>query len=368
MSPVAGPLKATPLARLFREMGARMVDFAGWELPVQFSSVLEEHHAVRTAAGLFDVSHMGEIEVRGPAALDILQELTCNDASRLSPGRAQYTVLTTETGTCVDDIIVYRRGTEDFLLVVNASNTAKDFAWVRSRARGRVEVTDASARYAQLALQGPRAEIILKELVPVPLAGLRTFQFVETRVAGAAALVARTGYTGEDGFEIYAAPEAAPDLFRSLMRAGEPHGLRPCGLGARDTLRLEARLLLYGNDIDETTTVLEAGLDPFVKLDKGPFVGSDALRREKQQGPARRLMGFELTDPGIPRHGHAITVEGIGGGTVTSGTFGPSVKKSIGLAYLPAAAAREGTRFAVEIRGRAARAVVVPTPFYRRAH
>ncbi len=368
MPPVAGPLKATPLARLFREMGARMVDFAGWELPVQFSSVLEEHQAVRTSAGLFDVSHMGEVEVRGGAALDLVQTVTCNDAARLSPGRAQYTVLTTEAGTFVDDIVVYRRGEDDFLLVVNASNTEKDFAWIASHARGRVEVTNASARYAQLALQGPRAQSILQTQVTVPLAPIRPFHFVETRVAGTDCLVARTGYTGEDGFEIYGPPQAAPDLFRVLLGAGAPQGLLPCGLGARDTLRLEARLLLYGNDVDETTTVLEAGLDSMVKLDKGPFIGSMALRREQERGPSRRLMGFEMIDPGIPRHGHPIAIEGGAAGAVTSGTFGPTVKKSIGLAYFPSGAARVGTRFHVDIRGRNARAVIVPTPFYRRPH
>ena len=368
MSPVAGPLKATPLTSLFRDMGARMVDFAGWELPVQFSSVLEEHQAVRTAAGLFDVSHMGEIEVRGRTALDLVQSVTSNDAARLAPGRAQYTALTTEQGTFVDDIIVYRRGEDDFLLVVNAANADKDFAWIASHARGSVEVVDASARYAQLALQGPRAVAILQTQVTAPLGSIRSFHFIETPVAGTPCLVARTGYTGEDGFEIYAPPASAPDLFRALMRAGKPHGLAPCGLGARDTLRLEARMLLYGNDIDETTTVLEAGLDGVMRLDKGPFVGREALLREKERGPGRRLMGFEMIDPGIPRHGHTIKVDGAGTGVVTSGTLGPTVKKSIGLAYFPARAAGVGTRFHVDIRGRDAQAVIVPTPFYRRPH
>jgi len=368
MLPAAGPPKATPLTRLFRDMGARMVDFAGWELPVQFSSVLEEHHAVRNAAGLFDVSHMGEVEVLGRESLGLVQMLTINDASRLGPGQAQYTALTTEKGTFVDDIIVYRRGEDDFLLVVNAANTDKDFAWIASHARGQVEVINASARYAQLALQGPAARSILQTLTQVDLAPIRTFHFVEGAVDGTTCLVARTGYTGEDGFEIYAPPEKAPDLFRALLREGAPHGLLPCGLGARDTLRLEARLLLYGNDIDETTTVLEAGLGPFLKLDKGPFVGSEALLRETERGSLRRLMGFEMIEPGIPRHGYPIRVEGGGTGEVTSGTFGPTVKKSIGLAYFPSRAAGAGTRFSVGIRGRDAQAVIVPTPFYRRRH
>jgi aminomethyltransferase len=366
MPPAAGPLKTTALTRLFRDMGARMVPFAGWELPVQFSSVLEEHHAVRAAAGLFDVSHMGELEVRGRAALDLVQKVTSNDASRLRPGQAQYAALTTDRGTFVDDIIVYRRGGDDFLLVVNASNTEKDFAWIASQARGEVEVVDASARYAQLALQGPRAQAVLQPLVPIPLAPVRSFHFVETTVSGVVCLVSRTGYTGEDGFEIYAPPAEAPDLFRALTREGAPHGLLPCGLGARDTLRLEARLALYGNDIDETTTVLEAGLDFVLKLDKGPFIGSESLRREKERGPLRRLMGFEMVDAGIPRHGYPIRLENSEAGVVTSGTFGPTLKKSIGLAYVPSRAARVGTRFSVGIRGREAQAVIVPTPFYRR--
>jgi aminomethyltransferase len=353
---------------LFRDLGARLVDFAGWELPVQFTSLLEEHRAVRTAAGLFDVSHMGEIEVRGKAAVELVQTVTSNDASRLGPGQAQYTALTTEKGTFVDDIIVYRRREDDFLLVVNASNTDKDFAWIASHARGQVEVINASARYAQLALQGPQAEAILKPLVQVPLAPIRPFQFIETAVEGTKCLVARSGYTGEDGFEIYAPPGAAPDLFRALLREGTPLGLLPCGLGARDTLRLEARLLLYGNDIDESTTVLEAGLGAIVKLDKGPFIGSEALSREKQRGPLRRLVGFEMIDAGIPRHGYPVKIGDAAACTVTSGTFGPTVKKSIGLAYVPARAARVGTRLHVGIRGRDAQAVIVPTPFYRRPH
>ena len=368
MSPAAGPLKTTPLVRLFRDMGARLVEFAGWEMPVQFTSVIEEHRAVRTAAGLFDVSHMGEVEIRGPGALDLVQKVTCNDAARLRPGQAQYTALTTGTGTFVDDIIVCRRGQDDFLLVVNASNTGKDFGWIASHARGDVEVVDASARWAQLALQGPKSETILTPMAPASLSPLRPFHFIETRVDGVQAIVARTGYTGEDGFEIYLAPEAAPALFTALLRQGRPQGLLPCGLGARDTLRLEACLPLYGNDIDETTTVLEAGLRRIVKLEKGPFIGAEALRREAEIGPARRLIGFEMIDPGIPRHGYPIKVSGDNAGAVTSGTMGPTVGKSIGLAYVPAPAARVGTRFEVNIRGRDAAASVVPTPFYRRPH
>jgi aminomethyltransferase len=366
MQAAAGPLKTTPLHGLFRDLGARLVPFAGWEMPVQFGSVLEEHRAVRASAGLFDVSHMGEIEIRGGGALALVQGLTCNDASRLEPGAAQYSALTTEAGTFVDDILVYRRGRDEFLLVVNAGNTDKDFAWIAGRAEGDVEVENASARWAQIAIQGPRAQEILKPLTPIPLAGMRRYRFVEGAVRGVTCLVSRTGYTGEDGFEIYLPPEAAPVLFRALLDAGRPHGLLPCGLGARDTLRLEARMLLYGNDIDETTTVLEAGLDGIARLDKGEFVGREALARQKRSGVSRLLVGFEMTDPGVARHGHAVKVDGEIVGTVTSGTFGPTVGKSIGLAYVPSRRAEVGTRITVVIRERDAAALVVPTPFYRR--
>lgn len=366
MTGAAGPLKTTPLVDLFRELGARLVEFAGWEMPVQFSSVIEEHAAVRAGAGLFDVSHMGEVEVRGGGALALLQSLTCNDASRLEPGGVQYTVLTTESGAFVDDVLVYRRGRDDFLVVVNAGNTDKDFAWIAGRASGDVEVVNASARWAQLALQGPRAAAILRELTPADLDGVRYYHFVAAPVRGVRSIVSRTGYTGEDGFEIYCPPDAAADLFQAVLRAGRAAGLRPCGLGARDTLRLEARLLLYGNDMDETTSVLEAGLAGIVRLEKGDFLGRGALLRQKENGVPRLLVGFEMEDPGIPRHGYAVRVGGETVGAVTSGTYGPHVKRSIGLAYLPAARARPGTRFHVTIRGREARAVVVPTPFYRR--
>ncbi len=368
MSPAAGPLKSTPLVRLFRDLGARLVEFAGWEMPVQFSSVIEEHQAVRTAAGLFDVSHMGEVQIRGRGALDLVQRVTCNDAARLRPGQAQYSALTTEKGTFVDDILVYRLAQDDFLLVVNAANTGRDFGWVASHARGDVEVVDVSARWAQLALQGPRSEAVLQPLLPAPLSALRPFQFVETRLEGARAIVSRTGYTGEDGFEIYLPPEPAPGLFEALLRQGRPQGLLPCGLGARDTLRLEACLPLYGNDIDDTTTVLEAGLERFLKLEKGSFIGSEALRRERERGVARRLLGFEMIDPGIPRHGYEVRLGGERIGAVTSGTLGPTVRKSIGLAYFPARVSAAGTRFEVNIRGRDAAAGIVPTPFYRRPH
>lgn len=363
----SSPVKRTALNELFRGMGARLVDFAGWEMPVQFSSLVAEHGAVRSAAGLFDVSHMGELEVSGPGALSLIQKITCNDAARLVPGQAQYSVLTTEKGTFIDDILVYRRGPQDYLLVVNAGNIDDDFAWVVSHGEGGVEVVNASGRWGLLALQGPRAASILQDLTPVDLSAIRYYRFAEGPVRDVPALLSRTGYTGEDGFEIYAPAESMPDLFRSILAAGGDRGILPCGLGARDTLRIEALMLLYGNDMDRTTTVLEAGLGGIVRMDKGGFIGREALRRQNEEGITRRLVGFEVVDRGIARPGHAIRFEGRDVGRVTSGTFAPHLKKSIGLAYVPSAMAAEGTRLSIVIRGREAAAVVVPTPFYKRA-
>jgi glycine cleavage system T protein (aminomethyltransferase) len=343
-----------------------MVDFAGWEMPVQYQGVIEEHLAVRARAGLFDVSHMGEIEIQGPRALEAVQLLTCNDASKLTPGRAQYTAFTTERGTFVDDIIVYRREEDRFFICVNAANEAKDFAWVESHLPPGPKAVNRSAEFAQIALQGPDAEGILLGLAEADIDDLKPFSFVEAPVADIPCLIARTGYTGEDGFEMYAPADRAPDLWNTLMGVGAPFGLTPCGLGARDTLRLEACLMLYGNDIDETTTVLEAGVTFILKLGKGDFIGRDALVRQKEQGLARKLAAFEMVERGIPRHGHPVAYGGRECGQVTSGTYSPSLKKNIGLAYLPAEAAREGAEFDVIIRGKATRARVVPSPFYKR--
>ncbi len=366
MKTSVNPPKKTPLNALCRELGARLVDFAGWEMPVQFSSVIEEHRAVRGAAGLFDVSHMGEIEICGPAALDLIQKVTCNDASRLDPGGAQYSVLTTERGTFVDDILIYRRGPERFLLVVNAGNIEKDFAWIAGHATENVEIVNASARWALLAIQGPRAQEILQTLTAIDLAAIRYYRFVEGDVKDVPSLVSRTGYTGEDGFEIYAPVEGAETLFRAMLESGRDREILPCGLGARDTLRLEARMLLYGNDMDETTTVFEAGLKGIVRMNKGEFIGREALRRTEQEGLPRMLIGFEMLDRGIPRHGYGVRSLSRDVGRVTSGTHAPHLGKSIGLAYVPPEFAASGTRFAIEIRGRDAAAVVVPTPFYKR--
>jgi aminomethyltransferase len=361
-----GSLRRTPLYETHREAGGRMVEFAGWEMPVQYDGVVEEHRAVRTRAGIFDVSHMGEVELSGPGALETLQRLTCNDVSRLVPGRAHYSALTNEKGAFVDDVVIYRREEERFLICVNASNEEKDFAWMRDHRSPGAEAVNRSADFAQIALQGPDALGILMGLTDADLQALGSFSFVEAAVIGHPCIVSRTGYTGEDGFEIYCPPGAAAEIWHSLTAAGAPFGLVPCGLAARDTLRLEACLMLYGNDIDDTTTVLEAGLSFIVKLGKGEFMGSDVLRRQKETGVARRLSAFEMIDRGIARHGYEVQIGGVRVGDVTSGTHGPFVGKSIGLTYLPADAAREGSEIEVIIRGKGARARVVRSPFYRR--
>jgi aminomethyltransferase len=335
---------------------------------VQYTGVLEEHQAVRTRAGLFDVSHMGEVAVSGPQALDYLQHVTCNDVAKLVPGRIQYSALMTEAGTFVDDLLVYRLEERAFLVVVNAGNAAKDLGVLRAAAQPfDVEVEDHSARYALLAVQGPRALAVVSALAAADLTEVRYYAFVRTEVDGVPCLVSRTGYTGEDGFELYAPPDAAARLWQALLAAGASQGIRPAGLGARDTLRLEACMALYGNDIDETTTVLEADLGWIVKLDKGAFVGRDVLARQKAEGIARRLVAFETEGRAVARHGHAARVDGQEIGVVTSGSFSPTLKKNVGMAYLPVAHAVPGARFEVAIRGRGEPATVVPKPFYKRA-
>jgi aminomethyltransferase len=330
---------------------------------VQYAGILEEHAAVRERAGLFDVSHMGEVVFRGPKALEALQRLFTNDLSKCDDGQAQYGCLCREDGGIVDDVVVYRRSAEDLLVCVNASNRKKDFEWLHGHAFG-ADVQDESDRWAQLALQGPRAAEILQKLTSTRLGAIGTYRFTEGEVAGVRCTIARTGYTGEDGFELFCPPEAAPKLWDALLEAGAPEGLAPAGLGARDSLRLEMAYRLYGNDMDETRTPLEAGLAWVVKLDKGDFVGREALRRQKEAGLSRKLVGFTLTEPGIPRHGYRVLHAGAAVGEVTSGTKSPTLQLPIGLAYVPAALAAEGSTFAVEIRGRPVAARVVKTPFH----
>ncbi|HKR65442.1 MAG TPA: glycine cleavage system aminomethyltransferase GcvT [Thermoanaerobaculia bacterium] len=364
MSESTQPLKQTPLNEVEKELGGKMVDFGGWELPVQFSGILEEHEAVRTKAGIFDVSHMGEVTVKGPQALDLLQRATCNDVSKLLDGRAHYNGLLYPNGGFVDDILIYRMAADDYFVVVNASNTDKDFEWLRDSGKDfDAEVRNVSADYAQLAVQGPESERILQTMTDVNLPDIKYYRFGQGTVDGAPAIVSRTGYTGEDGFEVYVAPEDGPRIMRKLIDAG----VKPCGLGARDTLRLEAKMALYGNDIDDTTTPLQADLAWIVKLDKGDFTGRDVLAREKQDGPPRKLVGFEMIDRGIGRHGYPIVDGKDEIGVVTSGTHSPTLKKAIGLAYLPLDRSAPGTEFSVLIRGKETRARVVPTPFYKRS-
>ena len=359
-------LKRTSLYECHVHAGARLVPFAGWEMPVQYAGVTEEHIAVRSRAGLFDVSHMGEILVEGPGALATLQSLTSNDVSRLADGQIQYSALMTPNGAFVDDILVHRMSPERFFLCVNAANADKDFEWIAGRPGG-AEVRNVSSRYAQLAVQGPAAAGIVAKLADVDLSAVRYYWFREGKALGVPTIFARTGYTGEDGFELYLPPDDAPRIWDALLEAGRSEGLVPAGLGARDTLRLEAKMALYGNDIDDTTTVLEADLLFILKLDKGNFVGREALIEQRRAGLSRRLVGFELRGAGIARQGHEIVVDGKPFGAVTSGTQTPWIKKSIGLGYLPVGRDVPGSRFEIMVRGRAVPAEVVPTPFYKRA-
>lgn len=367
-TPSDQPLKKTPLNAVEHELGGKMVDFGGWELPVQFSGILDEHKAVRERAGLFDVSHMGEITVKGPQALAFLQKLTCNDVSKLEDGRIHYNGLLYPTAGFVDDILIYRISADDYFVVVNASNTDKDFDWIKENSAGfDVVVKNESPNYAQLALQGPLSEQILQPMTDVDLGPMKYYRFGIGRVDGEPAIVSRTGYTGEDGFEVYVAPDVAPALMKKILAAGAPLGLIPTGLGARDTLRLEAKMALYGNDIDHSTTPLEADLGWIVKLDKGEFHGSDVLQREKAEGLPKKLVGFEMIDRGIARHGYPVVSGSEEIGVVTSGTHSPTLKRPIGLAYLPPDKTGLGSEFTVLIRGKEAKARVVPTPFYKRA-
>lgn len=358
-------LKHTPLHSLHRELGGRLVDFAGWEMPVEFEGVLEEHKTVRGKAGLFDVSHMGEFFFSG-AAEPLLQRLTPNDVSKLAIGQAHYSALTTEKGSFIDDVLVYRLDEGRFMMVVNAANIDKDFSWIQSHAKGDVELRNATEDYALLALQGPESVAILDPLTDVELTALKYYRFAEGKVLGEAATVSRTGYTGEDGFEIMVPAEKAEKVAKELLEKGRERGLKPVGLAARDTLRLEAAMALYGNDIDEDHTVLEADLGWIIKWQKGDFIGREALLRQKEGGVSRRLVGFEMVDRGIARHGYPVFVNGKPSETVTSGTYAPHLEKSIGLAYLPIDSCQEGSELEVEIRGRRAKARVVPTPFYKR--
>jgi aminomethyltransferase len=370
-SVTAPALKQTPLNQAHRRLGGRMVEFGGWDMPVQYPlGTVEEHLRTRARAGLFDVSHMGEFEVTGPDAVAFVNRLCSNDASKLVDGQAQYSALTTPEGTVVDDLLVYRFGPERLLLVVNASTTEKDWDWIVSHKRDeRVTLANRSADFCQLALQGPAAIGVLKQLTDAPLEEIRYYHFREGRVDGVPSIISRTGYTGEDGFEVYAAPDKAEQLWDRMLdagRYGETDGVTPCGLAARNTLRLEAGMALYGHEIDETTTLLEANLGWICKLDKGDFVGRESLARQKEEGVKQKLVGFEVTDRGIARDGQDIYVNGLKVGRVTSGSPAPYLKKNIGMGYVPTEFANTGREIQIDVRGRLVGARVVPTPFYKR--
>lgn len=362
-------LKRTELYEAHRALGARMVEFGGWEMPVEYSGIVNEHLAVRTRAGLFDVSHMGEIEVRGSKALAFLQHLTCNDVARLQIYQAQYSALMEANGSCVDDCVIHRLAENRFFICVNAANTDKDYAHLlrhNSYEPSEVAIENTSSRYSQLALQGPAAAEILRRMTDCDLAGLRYYWCCHAKCCGVEGLLARTGYTGEDGFEFYFAPSNSLYVWNSLLDAGQKEGIVPAGLGARNTLRLEAAYPLYGHEIDAETTLLEANLGWICKLEKGPFLGREALASQKKVGTPRKLVGFEMTERGIAREGYPVWIEGNAQGQVTSGSFAPYLKKNIGLALIRADFARIGGDIQIEIRGKQVAARQVALPFYKR--
>lgn len=367
------PPRETPLRARHEARGARMVPFAGWVMPIQYGGILQEHRAVRSAAGLFDLGHMGQVEVTGPDALAFLQATTTNDVAALEPGDAQYSLLPNEQGGVVDDIIVYRRPDgSGYMVVVNASNAAKDIAWLRRQRAAAPElgvaVDDISDRTGMIAIQGPRAEAIVAGLTDSVLSSLENFRWQEAMVAGITGMIARTGYTGEDGFEFYVPIEQVGTLWDALLDAGEEEGLVPIGLGARDTLRLEARMSLYGNELGEEIGPLEAGLGWAVKLDKGSFVGREPIAAMKAAGPPRRTVGFKLVERGgSPRHGYEVRQDGRAVGTVTSGAMSPTLGENIGLALIERSAAGVGRPLEIMVRDRPIAAVQIKTPFYRRS-
>jgi aminomethyltransferase len=364
----AAALRRTPLHARHLASNARMVPYAGWEMPVEYSGISSEHLAVRTRAGLFDVSHMGEIEIAGKNALAAVQRMSSNDASRLSVGQAHYAGLLTPSGTFVDDMLVYRMAPSHFMLVVNAANAAKDYAWIGEQIAtvGDVAAVDSSSRYALIAIQGPAARETVQPLTAVDLAQLRYYWFSYGEVASARVTISRTGYTGEDGYEIFVPPNMADRVWQALIESGRGADVIPCGLGARDTLRLEAAMRLYGNDIDETTTPIDADLGWTIGWNKADFIGREALVEQRAKGAARKLVGFEMVDRGIARHGYPVMMSGRSVGIVTSGTQTPFLKRAIGMAYVPIDLSAPNTEIEIDVRGRALRARVIRLPFYKR--
>lgn len=371
MSAPAPKLKRTSLNDVHRRLGGRMVEFGGWDMPVQYpAGTMTEHLRTRTHSGLFDVSHMGEIDARGPDAIPFVNRLTSNDVSKLVDGQAQYSALTTPEGTVIDDLLVYRLAADHLLLVVNAGTTEKDWDWIKSHYRDEsVELQNVSSDYCQIAIQGPDALSILQTLTAAPLSEIKYYHFRQGEVDGVTSIISRTGYTGEDGFEVYAAADKAEQIWNQILDAGNfgtDEGVLPCGLAARNTLRLEAGMCLYGHEIDETTTLLEANLGWICKLNKGEFIGRDRLAAQKEAGLQRRLVGFEVTDRGIARDGQDVLIGGQRVGQVTSGSPAPFLKKNIGMAYLPVESAAEGGAMEIDVRGRLVAAQIVPLPFYKR--
>lgn len=361
-------LLRTPLFPLYQQYeGVRCIDFGGWELPVQFSGIQKEHEAVRERAGLFDVSHMGEFTVQGEQAEAFLQQMMTNDVTTLVPDQAQYTLMCYPDGGVVDDLLVYKLEDQHYMLVVNASNIDKDWAWLQEHLIPGVSMTNDSEQTALLALQGPLAVDIIRKVTDTDVSTIEPFRFVQdAEVCGVKLLLSRTGYTGEDGFELYVPADQAAVVWNGLMQAGEGHGLVPAGLGARDTLRFEARLPLYGQELSATISPLEAGVDMFVKLNAGPFIGHEALLQQKTDGPARKLVGIEVLERGIPRPHYPIYAEGVQIGEVTTGTQSPTLKRNLGLALIDSKYAALGTPLEIEIRGKKLKAEVVKTPFHKR--
>ena len=360
-------MNKTPLCAVHEKLGARMIDFSGWYMPLQYTSIIEEHNAVREAAGLFDLFHMGEFWLTGPDALKNVQKIVTQDAEALSDRQIAYTPMCRPDGTIVDDLLIYRWSPEKFLLVVNASNMKKDFDWIKSQLEGNVELVDKSSETGLIAIQGPNAEAILQKLTRQRLKAIKFYWFTSGKVAGIDCIISRTGYTGEDGFELYYPAEHSEKLWNALLEAGKDVGIKPIGLGARDTLRLEARLMLYGNDINDETTPIEANLNWTVKFAKGPFTGSEVMKKQKDQGVSKTLVGFELGKGPAARHGYPIMKDGKKVGEVTSGTMAPTLQKNIGLGYVPPALSAIGSTFDIEIRGKNYPATVIETPFYTRA-
>jgi aminomethyltransferase len=370
MSVAGSELRRTPLCDVHCSLNAKLVEFGGWHMPVQYAGILQEHNAVRTAAGIFDVSHMGEIEIRGPEAGKLVDYVSTNNAAKLKVGQAHYSALLYEHGGFVDDILVHKVADDHFFICVNASNQWKDFEHIeliRLQQNIHAEVDFASERYAQLAIQGPKAGAILQKLTATDLSAVKYYWFTDGDIAGFPARIAHTGYTGEDGFEVYIAPDAAQPVWNAILLAGKEFGIQPCGLGARNTLRLEAKMALYGHEITATTNPWEADLAWIVKMDKGPFAGRQALEKAREEGVTRKLAGFEMKGRGIGRDGYEVWMEDKPAGWVTSGGPSPTLNKNIGLCYLPIEKAVPGTDIQIMIRNSPVDAVTVPTPFYKRA-